>query len=187
MSRTIHFDRFYGSVDHLLDEFARRARRFPVDASSESAFRKWRGEALGFLWELSGLDRMERCEPETECTEEVEVEGIRRQRILLQTEPGVWMPLYVLIPGDYRAPARLPCVIAAHGHGGIGKYRTVGRTDIPKVREILESRAGKEPRRQGRLWRRVMPARVHSFLPRRPRIRRAEGNSPPRRRGAQCW
>jgi pimeloyl-ACP methyl ester carboxylesterase len=138
----VHFDRFYGSLDHLLEEFDRCARRFPVDAGSVEAFGKWRGKAATKLWELSGLDRMQRCDQEAKCTEEVEIEGMRRQRILLQTEPEVWMPLYVLIPRDDQPPGRFPCVIAAHGHGVIGKYGTVGRRDIPAVRKIMESSGG---------------------------------------------
>ncbi len=40
------------------------------------------------------------------------------QRVEIDTEPGVTMPLYVLIPDNLSGPAR--AVIAPHGHAGSG-------------------------------------------------------------------
>jgi dienelactone hydrolase len=57
-------------------------------------------------------------------TETVQCDGYRRQRVEIDTEPGVTMPLYVLIPDDLTGTA--PAVIAAHGHSSGGKLAPAG-------------------------------------------------------------
>jgi dienelactone hydrolase len=64
--------------------------------------------------------------------------GYKRDKVIIQTEPGVWMPLYILVPDGIRPAEKRPCVIAPHGHGSGGKYSIVGRTDIPGIKESIE-------------------------------------------------
>ena len=85
-------------------QFDRFGRQMPVRAESPEAFWAWKKEAGTKLYELLGLEWMERCPLESQVTEVCEAEpGIRRERVVIQTEPDVWMPVYVLIPEQAEA------------------------------------------------------------------------------------
>lgn len=112
-------------------QFDRFGRQMPARTESPEAFWAWKKEAGTKLYELLGLERMERCPLESQVTEVCEAEpGIRRERVVIQTEPDVWMPVYVLIPeqaeAKRRAGGRPSCVIAPAGHGSGGKISTAG-------------------------------------------------------------
>jgi dienelactone hydrolase len=86
------------------------------------------------LKKLTGFDTMIMSRLNPVVTEDIQMDGYRRQRVEIQTEPGVIMPLYVLIPeGD----GPFPAVIAPHGHGSGGKYSVAGRRDIPELVETI--------------------------------------------------
>lgn len=40
-----------------------------------------------------------------------------RDKVLLQTEPGVWLPTYVIYPRDRKGADQLPAIMFAHGSG----------------------------------------------------------------------
>lgn len=137
-AQTVRFDRYYSALPHLRDVFARRARRLALRAGSESEFAAWRRGTRAKLRELLGLARMEFCEPCATQLESEEQEYGRREKWIIQTEPDVWMPFYVLVPRERNAHAPAPALIAAHGHGGAGKLAVAGRNDIPAVRRVIE-------------------------------------------------
>lgn len=58
--------------------------------------------------------------------------------MLIQTEPEVWMPFYVLVPDDLKVGEKRPCMIATHGHYSGGKYSPAGRSDIPAIKDQIE-------------------------------------------------
>ncbi|MBM3852751.1 MAG: hypothetical protein FJ399_06305, partial [Verrucomicrobia bacterium] len=136
-ARTIRIERYYSSLDRLKELYDRHGRKMPLRAGNEAEFGQWRSDARAALRDLLGLDRMESCalEPKLLLTEEVP-EG-RREKWILQTEPGVWMPLYALVPRHPRCAPRCPAVIAPHGHDGGGKLAVAGRDDIPAVRDAI--------------------------------------------------
>ena len=128
------YEEFYGSTDHLLEVYDRRGRRYRFEARDSEGFYIWKDKVRSKLKKLMGLDRMEACDPKPVETETVTVEdGVSRKRVLIQTEPDVWMPIYILTPGDQKRDKPLPCLIACHGHGSAGKFSTAGRNDIPAV------------------------------------------------------
>lgn len=113
------------------EPFARRyesqARELACTAASPTDWRPWRERLRDRLVELLGLPR-ERGDLQPEVLEEVKRDGYRRQKVLLQTQPYVSMPVYVLIPDDLSGPA--PLILASHGHGSgamevLGEPRTV--------------------------------------------------------------
>ena len=71
-------------------------------------------------------------------TERVACSGYTRERVLIQTEPGVIMPLYVLIPDNLAPGERRPAVLAPHGHSSGGKSAVAGRRDLPAVAATIE-------------------------------------------------
>ena len=85
-----------------------------------------------------GLDTMAEAPLDPVITERVACAGYTRERVLIQTEPGVVMPLYVLIPDGLMPGERRPAVLAPHGHSSGGKYAVAGRRDLPAVAATIE-------------------------------------------------
>ncbi len=65
-----------------------------------------------------------RCDLAPVVVETVEDDGFTREKIMLQTQPGEYMPCYVLTPHNTTAPYKP--VIALHGHGSWGVKGVVG-------------------------------------------------------------
>lgn len=125
---------FYDSTKHLLDVYDRESRTMRFDAASKDEFETWKIALRNKFREISGMSRMETCELLPQILEKTKMEGYTREKIIIQTEPDVWMPVYVLIP---ESPGG-KCVIAAHGHASGGKYCVAGCYDIPAVKEQVE-------------------------------------------------
>ena len=69
-------------------------------------------------------------------TEEVIFDDYVRQRVEIQTEPGVVMPVFVLIPRNIAPP--YAAVLAPHGHGSGGKLAVAGCRKIPAIAEAID-------------------------------------------------
>lgn len=70
--------------------------------------------------------------------EVVELEnGIRREKVIIQVEPEVYMPMYILIPPK-QDEEKQKCFLALPGHQGAGKFSVAGRDDIPAVKRMIE-------------------------------------------------
>jgi len=133
--RTIHIEKYYGSLPGMLKKYEKNARSGRFQGNTAEEFEIWQKELRGRLGDLIGLHRMEKCEAEPRVLEIVEAEeGIRREKVLLQVEPDVWMPVYILIPE--KEPKGV--FLALPGHMGAGKYSVAGCRDIPAVRDSIE-------------------------------------------------
>ncbi len=138
MERTIKIDRYYGSLANMQAKYDRRARQDRFTGSTETEFEVWKERSRNTLRELLGLDHMETCPLQPEQLEEVTAEpGIRRRKVLLQVEPDVFMPVYILIP-EKKAQSGRTCFLALPGHQGAGKYSVAGRSDIPAVKDAID-------------------------------------------------
>ena len=81
---------------------------------------------------------METCDLDPRVEEVVELEnGIRREKVILQVEPEVYMPMYILIPPKQNE-GKQKCFLALPGHQGAGKFSVAGRDDIPAVKRMIE-------------------------------------------------
>ena len=108
----------FQTIPYLARRFAQSKRRLAFEARSVAAWRKWRRALRVKLRELTGYGRLLRAALKPRSTESVKCGGYVRQRVEIQTEPGLFTPLFVLIPNG-KGP--FPAVIAAHGHGSCGK------------------------------------------------------------------
>lgn len=125
------------SADYLRSRFEGTTRSHRFSALDTGSWRFWQQGLRGRLRELLGLDRLLRAPLNPRVTETVQCDGYRRERVEIDTEPGVTVPLYVLIPDNLAATA--PPVIAPHGHISGGKYAVAGRRDISNsVREMID-------------------------------------------------
>lgn len=106
-------------------------RGMAFTAATAADAERWRAKLRAQLATLLGLQHMQTAPLRPRITETVACGGYRRERVEIDTEPGITMPLFVLIPDGLNGPA--PAVIAAHGHGSAGKSAVAGLDDDPRV------------------------------------------------------
>ena len=127
----------YAILPSLLRRYDRFARQMRYAGAGREDFLSWQVKARQQLALLLGLDRMECCPLRPRRTEEcVLQDGIRRERWLIETEPGVIMPFYLLIPPNAGAETRP--FLCPPGHGGAGKYSVAGLREYTAVSEKID-------------------------------------------------
>ena len=114
----------FQSEASLRQRFRGLARGLGFQATNRDDWQVWRQTLRGKIRELQGLHRMLPTPLNQRITESVQCAGYRRQRVEIDTERGVTMPLYVLIPDGLAGTA--PGVLAPHGHASGGKLAVAG-------------------------------------------------------------
>ncbi len=114
---------FFDSRKHLMDYYAAHPRRLGLKARTAKELKAWTSAARAKFIELTGFDRMTPTPPNPRQTQAVDCGDFMRELWLIDVEPDVTMPFYLLRPKGLNAPA--PAVICCHGHGG-GKGSTAG-------------------------------------------------------------
>lgn len=138
MNQTIHRDDYYTSMEHFIKMYDKYGRRNKFKASSVEEYNLWKEEIRGTLKELIGLDMMETCDLEPRLLEKTILSsGITREKMLIQVEPNVFMPFYVLTPKELPKDKGAHCIIAPHGHQGGGKYAVAGVHEVPGISEKI--------------------------------------------------
>ena len=125
----------YPIRQHMLDVYDRQARQLPLEVGSMEKYQTWKAKVQKRLWEISGLQWMETCELTPQILEEKHFSDHTRKKILIQTEPKVWMPFYLLIPHGIKEDEKRPVIIAPHGHRCGGKAGVVSNTNQPQVKK----------------------------------------------------
>ena len=128
----------YGSLSSMLRKFDRFARQDCFRGQSVEEFEEWREKTRGLLSGLLGLEKMEECDLHPITMEEAVTlpDGIRREHIRIQTEPDIWMTMYLLIPADADPNTRL--FLCPPGHNGAGKYTVAGLGEYGAIKEKIE-------------------------------------------------
>lgn len=136
---TLHIDKYYGSLAGMMKKYDAHARSDAFKGTSQADYEQWRKQTRQTLSGLLGLDRMESCDLTPVCEPAVTLEnGITRQKIRIQTEPCIWMPMYILRPAASSLTENSRCFICPPGHQGAGKYSVAGRRDIPAVAKMID-------------------------------------------------
>ena len=121
----------------MLRRFERCSRQDHFTGETAEDFLRWQKEVRTLLTGLLGLDKIESCPLDAQCTETVTLhDGIRREHWTVQTEPGVIMPFYLLIPPDADRTTRP--FLCPPGHGGAGKYSVAGVAEYSAVKERID-------------------------------------------------
>lgn len=139
LNRTIPTTAYYTSEEQLSRVFDATARSSGLNASTLAEYAAWKQTVVSELRDITGLNRMAHCPLEPSKIGHERMDGYVREKWLIQTEPSVWMPFYVLIPDDIRDGEVRPCMIAPHGHASGGKYSPAARTDIPAIADAVET------------------------------------------------
>ena len=107
------------------------------EQGSRADYVAWTREVRQKVFELLGLSRMGSAGASTARFAQSREDGIKRERLYIETEPGYWAPVIVNIP-DGQGP--FPLVLCLHGHCNNGKEGVSGLiAEIPGLgREALE-------------------------------------------------
>lgn len=132
-------NRFYTSIGHMHRVYDKQARRDGLRACNAEEFWGWREKSRTRLELLLGLDKMipTDMKPITEERKKV-CDGIVREKVIIQTEPDIWMPVFILIPEECHNNRDAKVFIAPCGHLGGGKYSVAGDTTIPLVCNAIQ-------------------------------------------------
>jgi len=129
---------YYSAKAHLLRLYDREARQCAFRANSTPEYQEWKRALRVKLNDITGIARMEHCALQPRLLETQAFAGYTREKIIIQTEPDVWMPFFVLIPDSAQKTRRNVPVIAAHGHGSCGKFAVAGCAEIPAIQKTIE-------------------------------------------------
>ncbi|WP_308638308.1 alpha/beta hydrolase family protein [Paenibacillus silvisoli] len=136
--RTFSTTTYYTSEEQLAKLFDATARRGGLEASTLEGYQAWKAKTAADLRAITGLDQLVRCSMEPKLLSTEQMDGYVREKRLIQTEEGVWMPFYVLVPDGVKPGEKRACIITPHGHASGGKYSPAARTDIPAIADAVE-------------------------------------------------
>ena len=98
----------------------------------------WRRRLRRKLKELSGYSTMQRAPLRPRVTERVQVGEFVRERVEIQIEPGIVMPLYAVRLKELKGPLPAVVVVCPHGHESGGKVSTAGVGRIPRIARAIK-------------------------------------------------
>lgn len=134
-ARTISIKKYYGSLGNMKAKYDRYARQDFFHGKTIEEYQSWKQEARQTLSDLLGLDKMESVPLKPVMEERITLgNGIIREKVIIQTEEDVWMPMYILIPPE----AKREVFLAPPGHQGAGKYSVAGCYEIPAVADAIK-------------------------------------------------
>lgn len=137
MERFPAIGRYYTCKEHLERIWEEKGRKDGLKAQDIPSYEIWKSRVRNILKDLIGLEHMETCPLNPQLLEKTQLkDGIIREKVLIQVEPEVWMPMYILIPPK-KQEGKQKCFLAPPGHLGAGKYSVAGRYDIPAVEEKI--------------------------------------------------
>ena len=127
----------YRMLDRLKERWDRVGRKLAFRAENVEEFNAWKAELTATLKQLIGYDTMEQAPLNPQELGSEDKGDYVQHHMAIQTEPDVWMPMYVLIPKNGRGPFHP--VIAAHGHGSQGKDAVAGIESSPDLAANIQS------------------------------------------------
>ena len=126
--------------------FKRIQKGKQVHAFDASAgFGQWQEKARGALIELTGLKRIRKdlagFRPRVEVGKAVATQdSFTRTLYSMETEPGVVIPFYLLIPKDATKAQPRPLLLCPHGHDNLGLHSYAGAfKDEKHSKKVLEN------------------------------------------------
>ncbi len=119
-------------------------RTYAFRAESKAMFEAWQRTFRPFLRGLLGIDKIAqraRCDLQPYKLGEVTTADCIREEWIIQSEPGVKIPFFLLRPqetkGSANPTAPRPLVLTPHGHGKAGKRTYVGLWDTEEARRSI--------------------------------------------------
>ena len=137
MEQTLKIETYYPTLPSMQKKYDKLARKDRFTGTTQADFALWRAEARARLRDLLGMDCMEPCDLQPQLLERINLPGgIVREKVLLQTEPDVYMPVYILIPAQKAPDYRV--FLCPPGHQGAGKYSVAGDRTAEVVAKSID-------------------------------------------------
>lgn len=138
--RTVHIETYCEDEPALRARLKREGRSAAFAGQTPADFEAWKIATRTRLCDVLGLSLMDRAPIEIRELSRVRVAGgIVRTHAMLQVEPDVWMPFYLLEPQSpkFDARGRKCCYICPHGHQGAGAASVAGVAGVPAVDDAV--------------------------------------------------
>jgi len=103
-------------------------------------FESWKATALPKVLATLG-DSPPTCDPNPQLLAEWESRCLRRQRWIIDVQPGLSATMLVNIPQDMTPGERRPAILCCHGHGEYGKEPVMGNDTSPGLRQAIADHA----------------------------------------------
>ncbi len=130
--------KYYTTEKYFENKFNNTYRTHTYQATTKEEHEIWSNSLREKLWELLGLDQMQECSPCPETLESVQCDGYVRTKMVIQVEPDVFMPFYILFPNDMKEGEKRTAVLACHGHTSNGKSAVVGLREYEDVARTID-------------------------------------------------
>lgn len=122
MSDTLDF----GTLDTLWRQQAQTPPALAYTATTQAEWADWHHALKARVVELLGGFPVSSPSLEPRLLEVHDLPAYRLEKVAFQSEPGIYVPCYVLVPHDVQPPYQ--AVIALSGHGSGGVAHILGRT-----------------------------------------------------------
>lgn len=112
------------------------------EATTEGNLQAWQNRARKRVRKVLGIDRIVReefCHLEYETGERFEDEKYTGERVLVRTQPDMWVPAWVLIPKGRKPP--YPAIMCLHGHA-MSKDVMIGKPTSDEEAKFLKQFQG---------------------------------------------
>jgi len=128
----------YRSFENFSKKYDAHGRQHFFRGETREEFQLWKEKTKNELFDLLGLEKMRKSDLDVRVEEIVSLkDGITREKIVIQTEPLVYMPMYILIPPK-KNNHKASCFIAPCGHQGGGKYSVAGCEEFALIKEKID-------------------------------------------------
>jgi hypothetical protein len=144
----------YTIEQYCLARYRTRTPALPFPMRDPRRHGQWRRQFTAAIWRELG-ERPDRVPPRPRVVERKDCGDYIREKVVLQTERFMWMPVWVLVPRHSALRGKngkLPAILAAPGHG-FGMDSIIGETrgQRDRAREIkqLNYDYGRQAARRG--------------------------------------
>lgn len=122
---------YYTTLEYYLKQYENNEREYAFRATTLEEYATWKVALRERLVEIAGINRCIPVQSEAQFVRRDLVEELVADYYVLETEPGIVMPFYLLCPEDNSVEAvegkkssAHPILLIPHGHGG-GKRETM--------------------------------------------------------------
>ena len=132
-------------IGAYIERIQRGRQEHAFDASAD--FGQWQKRARQALIELTGLERIGKdladFEPKVRLGKaDATGEPFTRALCSIETEPGMLIPFYLLVPKDAKRDRPRPLLLCPHGHDQLGLHSYAGAFRDEKHRQKILARQG---------------------------------------------
>ena len=125
--------RLINSQNYIIEQLQQTEPSMRYDGKED--FTQWQEKAYAKLWELLGMDYMQKCEENFLIESEEQRDGYKKVLFSFQSEQGYYVPCCALLPDNMKEQQKV--VICLQGHS-TGMHISFGETRFENDEELLK-------------------------------------------------